>query len=56
MGILDEIGPRVLRLPTDIFEDEERAWDKVTFIIECLSLYRLFLLGQQDKVKSSRVC
>ena len=50
MGILDEIGPRVFRLPKDILEDEEMALDKVTFIIECLSLYRLLLLRQQDTV------
>jgi hypothetical protein len=50
MGILDEIGPRVFRLPKDLLEDEEAAWDKVTFIVECLSLYRLLLLRQQDNV------
>ena len=54
MGILDEIGPRVFRLPKDILEDEEAAWNKVTFIIECLSLYRLLLLRQQDNVFSLR--
>jgi len=54
MGILDEIGPRAFRLSTDILEDEEMAWDKVTFIIECLSLYRLLLLRQPDTVKNPR--
>jgi hypothetical protein len=50
VGILDQIGPRLFRLPKDVLEDEEMAWDKVTFIIECLSLYRLLLLKQDDIV------
>ena len=50
VGILDQIGPRLYRLPKDVLEDEEVVWDKVTFIIECLNLYRLLLLKQADIV------
>ena len=49
-GVLEEIGGRVFGVPPEILEDEELAWDKVTFIIECLSLYRLLLLRPQDTV------
>jgi len=40
----------VFRLPEEVLADEELAWDKVTFIIEALSLYRLLLLKPTDSV------
>lgn len=51
-GLLNEIGPRLFRLPSEVLEDEETALDKVTFIIECLSLYRLLLLKKEDTVSA----
>jgi hypothetical protein len=51
-GLLNEIGPRLFRLPSDILEDEESMFDIVTFIIECLSLYRMLLLKNEDTVLS----
>lgn len=53
MGILEKVEGRVVRLPQEVLEDEEMAWDKVTFIIECLNLYRLLLLKREDTVHSS---
>lgn len=49
-GLLNEIGPRLFRLPSEVLKDEETALDKVTFIIECLNLYRLLLLKKEDTV------
>jgi hypothetical protein len=49
-GLLDEIGPRLFRTSKEILDDEEVALDKATFIIECLSLYRLLLLRSEDTV------
>ena len=52
-GLLNEIGPRLFRLPSEVLKDEETALDKVTFIIECLNLYRLLLLKKEDTVLPS---
>ena len=49
-GLLNEIGPRLFRLPEEVLDDEERGLDKAGFIIECLSLYRLLLLKKEDSV------
>jgi hypothetical protein len=50
--MLEKIGPRLFCLPEEVLNDEEATWDKASFIIECLSLYRLLLLKQNDQVIS----
>jgi len=42
----------LFRLPLEILENEESAFDNAGFIIECLSLYRLLLLRREDGVFS----
>lgn len=44
----------MFQLPSEVLEDEEEALDKASFIIECLTLYRLLLLKKEDKVPSLR--
>jgi hypothetical protein len=48
--VLDEIGPRLFRIPEGVLADEEEMWDKATFILESLTLYRLLLLKKDDLV------
>lgn len=48
--LLEEIGPRLFGIPEEVLNDEEATWDNANFIIECLSLYRLLLLKEDDKV------
>ena len=49
-GILDEIGPRLFRIAGEVLADEEEMWDKATFVLESLTLYRLLLLKKDDLV------
>jgi hypothetical protein len=48
--VLNEITPRIFRLPAEVLDDEEAASDNTPFIMECLSLYRLLLLKRDDTV------
>ena len=41
----------MFRLPGEVFDDKELVLDKAPFIIECLNLYRLLLLNEDDTVR-----
>ena len=49
-SFLTQIQGCVFRVPEETLGDEDVALEQASFIIECLSLYRLLMLRNEDKI------